>query len=145
VDKPLVIPAEVYEYAHVDFQNETIRIVCQDGQIIEEELESRFRTGGSQIASSTFDWEKGWVMSMTVKGDLIITEGFNPTSQPPFNGRPSIYLDQNRWRTVSDVLHDPTRVKDGTERRAAQSSSTLPVTAASFFRCPWGCELFGDV
>ena len=120
MDKPLVISAELYKYWHVDFQNETIRIVCQNGQIIEEELESRFRTEGSQIASSTFDWEKWWVMSMTVKGDLIITEGFNPTSQPPFNGRPSIYLDQNRWRTVSDVLHDPTRVKDGAERRAAQ-------------------------
>lgn len=116
----MVISAELYKYWHVDFQNETIRIVCRDGQIIEEELDFRFRTVGSQIASSTFDWEKWWVMLMTVKGDLIVTEGFNPTSQPPFNGRPSVYLDQNRWRTVSDVLHDPTRVKDRAERRAAQ-------------------------
>lgn len=57
---------------------------------------------------------------MTTKGDLIITEGFNPACPPPFNGRPSIYLDQNRWRTVSDVLHNPTRVNDATESRAAQ-------------------------
>lgn len=120
MDKPLVISADLYKYWHVDFQNETIRIVCQDGRIVEEALESRFRTMGSQIANSTFDWERWWVLSMTTKGDLIITEGFNPTSQPPFNGRPSIYLDQNRWRTVSDVLHDPTRVKDGAERRAAE-------------------------
>ena len=115
-----MISSELYKYWHIDFQNETIRIAGQDGQIIEEELESGSRTRGSQIASSTFDWEKWWVMSMTVKGDRIITEGFNPTSQPPFNGRPSIYLDQNHWRTVSDVLHNQTRVKDAAERRAAQ-------------------------
>jgi hypothetical protein len=120
VDKPLVISAELYKYWHIDFQNETIRIVCQDGRVIDDELESGSRTRNSQIASSTFDWEKWWVMSITTKGDLIITEGFNPASPPPFNGRPSIYLDQNRWRTVSDVLHDPTRVKDAAERNAAQ-------------------------
>jgi hypothetical protein len=120
MDEPLVISTELYKYWHVDFQNETIRIVFQDGRIVEEELRSGSKTTGSQIASSTFDWEKWWVMSMTTKGDLIITEGFNPASPPPFNGRPSIYLDQNRWRTVSDVLHDPTRVKDAAERRAAQ-------------------------
>lgn len=115
-----MISTELYKYWHVDFQHETIRIVCQDGQIIEEKLESESRTRGSQIASSTFDWEKWWVMSMTTKGDLIITEGFNPESPPPLGGRPSIYLDQNRWRTVSDVLHDPSRVKSAAERRAAQ-------------------------
>lgn len=115
-----MISAELYKYWHIDFQNETIRIVCQDGQIIDDGMESGSRTRNSQIASSTFDWEKWWVMSITTKGDLIITEGFNPASPPPFNGRPSIYLDQNRWRTVSDVLHDPTRVKDTAERNAAQ-------------------------
>lgn len=120
MDKPLGISAELFKYWHVDFQNGTIQIACQDGQVVEEELEFRFRTKGSQIASSTFDWETGCVVTTTTKGDLIVTEGFNPSSQPPFDGRPSIYLDQNRWRTVSDVLHDPTRVKDGGERRAAQ-------------------------
>lgn len=50
----------------------------------------------------------------------VLTEGFNPASPPPLNGRPSVYLDQNRWRTVADVLHDPARVRDLDERRAAQ-------------------------
>ncbi len=115
-----MLSAELYRYWHVDFQNETIRIVCQDGQFFEEELESRFRTADSQIVSCTFDWEKWWVMSKTTKGDLIITEGFNPISPPPLKGRRSIYLDQNHWRTVSEALHDADRVKDSAERRAAQ-------------------------
>ena len=89
-------------------------------QILEEELEPKFRARNSQIATSIFDWEKWWILSTTTKGDLIITEGFNPNSPPPFNGRPSVYLDQNRWRTVADVLHDPDRVNNPSERRAAQ-------------------------
>lgn len=72
------------------------------------------------VATSTFDWEKWWIWSTTTKNDLIITEGFSPSSPPPFNGRSSVYLDQNRWRTVADALHDPTRVCDPNERRAAQ-------------------------
>ncbi len=115
-----MIPTELFKYWHLDFQKETIQFVCQDGQIIKEELESRFIPKGSQIASSTFDWENWWIILITTKGDRIVSEGFNPTAPPPLNGRPSVYLDQNRWRTVSDVLHDPMRVKDVAERRAAQ-------------------------
>jgi hypothetical protein len=120
VDEPLVISADRYKYWQVDFQNGTMKIVGQDGQILEEELEPRFRARDSQIATSIFDWEKWWILSTTTRGDLIITEGFNPNSPPPFNGRPAVYLDQNRWRTVADVLHDPDRVANPSERRAAQ-------------------------
>lgn len=120
MDEPLVISADRYKYWQVDFQNGTMKIVGQDGQILEEELEPKFRARDSQIATSIFDWEKWWILSTTTRGDLIITEGFNPNSPPPFNGRPSVYLDQNRWRTVADVLHDPDRVDNPSERRAAQ-------------------------
>jgi hypothetical protein len=120
VDEPLVISADRYKYWQVDFQKGTIKIVGQDGQILEEELEPKFRVRDSQVATSIFDWEKWWILSFTTRGDLIITEGFNPNSSPPLNGRPSVYLDQNRWRTIADVLHDPDRVNNPSERRAAQ-------------------------
>lgn len=120
MDEPLEISADRYKYWQVDLQNGTIKIVCQDGQTFEEELDPRFRARDSQVATSIFDWEKWWILSMTTRGDLIITEGFNPHSPPPFKGRPAVYLDQNRWRTVADVLHDPQRVEDPDERRAAQ-------------------------
>jgi hypothetical protein len=51
VDEPLVISAERYKYWQVDFQNGTIKIVRQDGQILEEELEAKFRARDSQIAT----------------------------------------------------------------------------------------------
>lgn len=120
MDQPLVISADLYKYWQIDFQNERIRIVCQDGRVLEDELQPRLRSRDSQITSSIFDWENWWILSTTTKGDLIITEGFNPASPPPFNGRPSVYLDQNRWRTVVDVLHAPERVKNLDERRAAE-------------------------
>lgn len=115
-----MISADLYKYWQVDFQNETIKIVGQDGQVLEEELKPKFRAQDSQLATSIFDWERWWILSTTTRGDLIITEGFNPDSPPPLNGRPSVYLDQNRWRTVADVLHDPDRVDNPSEFRAAQ-------------------------
>jgi hypothetical protein len=120
VDESLVISADLYRYWHVDYQNGSIRIVCQDGQILDGKLEPRHQRQNSQIATSTFDWEKWWIWSTTTRSDLILTEGFNPASPPPLNGRPAVYLDQNRWRTVADALHDPVRVKDPDELRAAQ-------------------------
>jgi hypothetical protein len=115
-----VISAERYKYWHVDYVSGIIRIVYQDGRVFDEILEPRHRPQDSLVATSTFDWEKWWILSTTTRNDLIVTEGFNPASDPPINGRPSVYLDQNRWRVVADVLHDPTRVEDPDERRAAQ-------------------------
>jgi len=120
VDGSLAISADLYKYWHVDYQNGSIQIVCQDGKVFDEELEAKYRPINSQIATSTFDWEKWWIWSTTTRNNLILTEGFNPASPPPFNGRPSVYLDQNRWRTVADALHEPARVADVNERRAAQ-------------------------
>lgn len=120
MDGSLVFSADLYKYWHIDYQNSSIRIVCQDGQVLNEELEVKYQPTNSQIATSTFDWEKWWIWSTTKRNDLILSEGFNPASPPPLNGRASVYLDQNRWRTVADVLHEPARVTDVNERRAAQ-------------------------
>jgi hypothetical protein len=34
VDGSLAIFADLYKYWHVDYQNRSIRIVCQDGQVL---------------------------------------------------------------------------------------------------------------
>lgn len=120
MDGSLAISADLYKYWHVDYQSGSIRIVRQDGRVLEEELDAQYRPTNVQVATSTFDWEKWWIWSTTTRNDTILTEGFNPASPPPLNGRASVYLDQNRWRTVADVLHEPTRVTDLNERRAAQ-------------------------
>lgn len=120
MDESLVISADLYKYWHIDFESGNIRIVCQDSRVFDETLEPKHQRPDSLVATSTFDWEKWWILSTTTKNDLIITEGFNPASTPSLNGRPSVYLDQNRWRTVADAVYDPARVEDPDERRAAQ-------------------------
>lgn len=112
--------ADRYKYWHVDYQNSSIRIVCQDGRVLEKELDAKYGVSNSQVATTTFDWEKWWVWSTTTRNDLILTEGFNPASPPPLHDRPSVYLDQNWWRKVADVLHEPDHLSDKNERRAAQ-------------------------
>lgn len=114
-----LLSADVFKYWQIDFQKGTIRIVAQDGRDVEEKLEAKYRPQDSQIACTIFDWEQWWIWSITTRDDVIITEGFNPNSPPPFSGRPSVYLDHNHWRTVSDAAHDPTRVENPDERRAA--------------------------
>ncbi len=116
----MVISADKFKYWHVDYQTGTLRIVYQSGEVHDAELDTEHRPTNSPVATSTFDWEKWWILSTTTRNDLIITEGFNPTSPPAVKGRPSVYLDQNRWRTVADAMHDPLRVDNLDERHAAE-------------------------
>ncbi|MFC9553802.1 hypothetical protein ACFTWF_23430 [Rhodococcus sp. NPDC056960] len=83
MDEPTAISADMFKYWHVDYQNGSIRVVCQDGQVLDSELEARYRPINSQVARSTFDWEKWWIWTTTTRNDLILTEGFNPASPPP--------------------------------------------------------------
>lgn len=82
VDESSVISADLYRYWHVDYQNESIRIVCQDGRVLDDKLEARHRRPESQVATSTFDWEKWWIWSTTTRKDLIVTEDSTPLPRP---------------------------------------------------------------
>lgn len=115
-----MLSADVYKYWHIDLLAMTCRIIFQDGRVVEGKLEPEWVPAKHLISSSTFDWEKWWIFSTTTRGHIIITEGFNPNRPPPLHGRPSVYLDQNKWRTVADVLQDPIRISDLDEREAAQ-------------------------
>ncbi|MBM9468407.1 hypothetical protein [Nakamurella leprariae] len=120
MDESWVISADRFRYWQIDHGSGNFRIVCQDGRVLDGRLEPEHQRHDSMVATSTFDWEKWWILSTTVKNDLIITEGYNPATDPSLNGRPSVYLDQNQWRTVADAMHDPSRVRNPDERRAAR-------------------------
>ncbi|MEV6361345.1 hypothetical protein [Nocardia asteroides] len=120
MDEPKTFSADMFEYWHVDYQKGSIRVAYKDGEVLDRELEARYKPANSQVATSTFDWDNWWIWTTTTRNDLILTEGFNPASPPPLNGRPSVYLDQNKWRTVADVLHTPAGVENLSERHAAQ-------------------------
>ncbi|WP_460580093.1 hypothetical protein [Humibacter ginsengisoli] len=69
---------------------------------------------------SCFDWEKWWVISCTDRDDLVIFEGYRPDNPAPFNGRPSVYLDQNHWSTLAQAQFSPERVIRPGELEAAR-------------------------
>ena len=114
------ISSDIYKYWRIDYQSNTMKTVFQDGRVLEGDLDASYSSVEHYLASSVFDWEHWWIFSTTTRGHTIITEGFNPNSAPPFNGRPSIYLDQNHWRTLADALRHPERVVDPREFAAAQ-------------------------
>ena len=115
-----VLSAETYKYWAVDNLRGTLTIVLQDGRTVSEPMPPELRPARSRISSTIFDWERWWIHSFTEFGDWIIAEGFNPTALPAFHGRPAVYLDQNRWRTVADALVEPERIEDADERSAAR-------------------------
>lgn len=97
-----------------------MKVIFQDGRVLEDDLDPPHAANDHYISSSVFDWENWWIFSTTTRGHTIITEGYNPNSPPPLNGRPSIYLDQNHWRTLTDAIHRPSRIVDPLELAAAQ-------------------------
>src|SRR5699024_9025570 len=94
------VSAEIYKYWQIDYQRNILRIVYQDGRRVEQALDGKYVADKVHVATSIFDWEKWWVVSQTLKGHLVTAEGFNPNSPPPRGGRPSVYLDQNRWSEI---------------------------------------------
>lgn len=113
------LSTDVFRSWHINYEEGTARIVLQDGRTFDSDLDPGTAAQNSQMATSTFDWEKWWIISTTTRGDLIITEGFNPNSPPHLGDQRTAYLDQNRWRTISDALHDPERIANPLERQAA--------------------------
>lgn len=119
------VSAEIYKYWQVDYQQNVLKIIYQDGRRVEEALGAEYFADKLYIATSIFDWEKWWVISQTRQGHLVTTEGFNPNSPPPRGGRPSVYLDQNRWSAISRALHHPQGVANAKELEAARELAFL--------------------
>ncbi len=82
----------------------------------------------SAIASSTFLPSLRWLHLETVRGDHILIEVPAPADMAPLEGRPSIYLDQNHWSTLTNSIHAPERVRDADELVAARRLIELTLT-----------------
>ncbi|WP_240372163.1 hypothetical protein [Brevibacterium zhoupengii] len=109
--------AEAFKYWILNFEERVARIVYQDGRTVVLPLDMESEP---ELASSAFDWENWWIYSFTKRGHPIITMGFNPNSPPSRHGMPAVYLDQNHWRTLSDVMREPSLVSDAAQRDAAK-------------------------
>lgn len=118
-DDTFIISTDLYQFWMVDYVNEKISIVMQDGTTHTETLDNSEVIDNSPIARSIFDWEKWWVHLHTTRNDLVIWLGFNPDTGEPRPQRPTVYLDQNKWSLVATALVAPERVVDPAELAAA--------------------------
>jgi hypothetical protein len=108
------------KYAMIDWANHSVTIVLDDGSKVTEELGPESNTKPDQIARTVFDSEFWCQWNFTTRGDVVMSEAYNPMARDPLRGLPVVYLDQNHWRTVSLSQIDPSRVPKSSELEAAQ-------------------------
>lgn len=118
--EPVTLSADVYQFWAIDYANNQISIVFQNGKKVSEPLDGGAPMANSLISQSIFDWEKWWITTITQRGHLVISMGYNPASEPMRPLRPTVYLDQNRWSLIATALIAPERVKNSAELEAAQ-------------------------
>lgn len=143
------LSSDVFKYWIFDYSKLHIKIIFQDGREVTAAMSGEVQTLSSEIAASTFDWEKWWVISQTKRGHLIIAEAYSPETADPLHGRPSVYLDQNHWSTLAKTIFDPSSIKESSERKAAQElihlandgGIVLPVSSANLRET---ANLYGD-
>jgi hypothetical protein len=116
----------------------TMSIDFADGRHIRSSLGHDAFGLTSAIASSTFLPQSSRLNLRTTRGHDIVVDLPDPADPAPLRGRPTIYLDQNHWSTLTKTIHQPDRVKDEHERNAAvrlielakAREVTLPMSAA---------------
>lgn len=97
----------------------TVSIDLTDGRRERASLGRDLFEPDSMIACSTF-FPQSWQLNLrTTRGHDIVVDLPQPADLAPLRGRPTIYLDQNHWSTLTKTIYQPDRVKDEHERNAA--------------------------
>jgi hypothetical protein len=136
----LTLSSDVFRYWVLDYDIQEIRVVLRDGSEFAEPMSQEMKLQAGEVRVSIFDWEKWWVENFTSRGHLLFAEVYSPVSTDPFRGRPSVYLDQAHWSTVSQAMIDPSRVKSAAKLTAAKriielatdGGIVLPLSSANF-------------
>jgi len=121
----MVFSSEVFKYWIVDRKSGRFRIVYQDGRDVESSTDGFEGAPESQVARAIFDWERWWVANVTTRGHIMTAEAYSPATRDSRRGRPSVYLDQNHWRSVAQVRVDVSVIKSEDEADAARRIAEL--------------------
>lgn len=101
-----------------------LSVALKDGRIAIAVDEPPFAPA-SAIADVTFDAATWRLQLQTVRNDVVHVELPTPLDPSPVLGRPTIYLDQNHWSTLTLAIHDPARVPNTAELAAASQLVAL--------------------
>jgi len=99
----------------------------------------------SSIVATTWVPKANAMAFETDRGDSVVAELPTVDDLAPLNGRPVVYLDQNQWSTLANVVHAPERltVAEGEAAEAlidmaAASKVVLPLSAGHMSEtCKW--------
>jgi hypothetical protein len=97
----------------------TMSVTFADGRSVTAPLGRDAFGPTSAIASSTYLPQSSRLHLRTTRGDDVFVDLPQPAEFAPLAGRPTIYLDQNHWSTLTNMLHQPDRVSNEGERAAA--------------------------
>lgn len=103
----------------------TFSVILMDGQNVTSAFGKEAFERTSLISSSTYLPQESRLSLQTTRGDEIFIDLPRPEDPSPLNERITVYLDQNHWSTLTNVLYDPGRVADDEERDAAKRLISL--------------------
>jgi len=106
----------------MSFDRHSVATITWDsGDVTRGELQAPGFADSSAIAKYTHLPALNLLHLETIHGDEITVQLPTPHDLAPVGGRPTIYLDQNHWSTITNTIYAPERVPDSAERAAATS------------------------
>ena len=97
----------------------TMSVIFTDGRSATEALGRGAFEPTSVIESSTYLPQLSQLHLRTTRAHDIVVDLPRPNDLAPLRDRPTIYLDQNHWSTLTNTIHEPDRVVNEQERTAA--------------------------
>jgi len=148
-DTPFTLSSKTFKYWVIDRATRRRGVVLQNTEEFWEPIAEDDPILVSQLKETIFDWEKWWVINTTNAGHIVFAEAYSPFQSDPLKGRPVVYLDQNHWSTVAQVLVDPKLVQKKSEvepareliRLASDAGVILPLSSANLHETS---ALYGD-
>ncbi len=105
----------------------TMSVFFMNGHIETATLRREVFGPTSAIAASTYLPLPSLLHLQTTRDDEIIFDLPRPPDLAPLRDRPTIYLDQNHWSTLTNAIHEPDRITDKRERAAAAQLIELAI------------------
>jgi hypothetical protein len=97
----------------------TAFISFSDGRAFQFAIGNSVFGPSSAINSTKYLPKTSQMLLQTTREDTAVINLPSPDDLAPVQGRPTVYLDQNHWSTLSAAIHEPARVTNEVERRAA--------------------------
>jgi len=95
------------------------RVIFQSGEEAWEDIEPDSSLLSSQLDKTIFDWANWWIVNITNRQDVVVSEAFSLVGEP-LTGRPIVYLDQNHWSALAGYITEPERIRARSEEMRPQ-------------------------